>query len=88
MTAACARIDQARSPPAFHGAFAAMKKRLAGAIERRYGTALDLSIDIPNLPALPATLCVKGSLNKLKQYSTVWRADFGAFVEGRPFRLA
>jgi FMN reductase [NAD(P)H] len=31
-----------------------MKKRLAGAIERRYGTAVDLSIDIPNLPALAA----------------------------------
>src|SRR5687767_8828990 len=26
--------------------------------------------------------------DKVKQYSTVWRADFGAFVEGKRFRLA
>src|SRR5918999_1592650 len=31
-----------------------MKQRLAGAIERRYGTALDLSTDVPHLPALVA----------------------------------
>ena len=26
--------------------------------------------------------------DKVKQYSTVWRADFGAFVKGKGFRLA
>ena len=26
--------------------------------------------------------------DKVKQYSTVWRADFGAFVKGKRFRLA
>jgi len=26
--------------------------------------------------------------DKVKQYSTVWRADFGAFVAGKRFRLS